>query len=120
MGTSTRERTAVGSGHPGAGEDITAGFDPVLVLPAGVVESLMEVALAIEQTHGDEGCRAVGGLFQVVPGEGTEAAGVDRQGGVDRVFRAEEGDRSAGHRPLLRAWAREIRRDLTSHLPDGR
>ena len=83
------------------------GVDPVLVLPAGAVDALAEVAVAVHQPDRDERERAVGGLLEDVAGEHAEAAGVDRQRAVDGVLRAEEGDgalrRHAGGRDRLGA-----------------
>ena len=72
------------------------GRHPRLVLPAGGVDALAEVALAVEQADGDQRQRPVGGLLEDVAGQRPEAAGVDRQRGVDAVLGAEEAHRALG------------------------
>ena len=67
----------------------------VLLLPAGGVEPLPEIALAIEQADADERDAQVGGALDVVAGQHAEAARVDRQRLVDAELRGEVGDRLA-------------------------
>ena len=94
-----RERLAVLAGDERGRHAVGIGVDPVLVLPAGAVDALAEVAVAVHQADRDERQRAVGGLLEDVAGEHAEAAGVDRQRAVDGVLRAEEGDGRSGDTP---------------------
>ncbi len=64
-----------------------------LLLPAVVVEELMEVALGVEQTDADERNAEIGRRLQVVAGEHAEAAGVLRDGLGDAELGREVGDR---------------------------
>ena len=90
------DRLAVVAGDERHRQALGVGRHPVLVLPARRVDPLAEVALAVEQADGDERQRAVGGLLEDVAGQRPEAAGVDRQRGVDAVLRAEEAHRTLG------------------------
>ena len=63
-----------------------------LDLPAGLVEPLAEVALAVEQPDADERDAEVGGGLEMVAGEHAEAARVDRQALVEPELRREVGD----------------------------
>ena len=79
-----------------AGRRSGSVVDPVLVLPAGGVDALAEVALAVQQADGDERQRAVGGLLEDVAGERAEAAGVDRQRARGCRTRRRRSDRALG------------------------
>ena len=87
---------AVVAGDERGGHAVRVGVDPVLVLPAGGVDALAEVAVAVHEPDGDQRQRPVGGLLEDVAGEHAEAARVDGQRAVDRVLRAEERDRALG------------------------
>src|SRR6185503_7065581 len=63
------------------------------------VDRLVEVALAVEQAHGDERDRHVARGLAVVAGEDAEAAGVDRQALMETEFGAEVGDQLALAQP---------------------
>ena len=93
------DRLAVVAGDERHGLALGIGRHPRLVLPAGGVDALAEVALAVEQADGDERQRAVGGLLEDVAGQRAEPAGVDRQRGVDAVLGAEEAHRALGASP---------------------
>ena len=73
-----------------------------LLLPAGGVEPLTEVALAIEQSDTDERYSQVRGALDVVAGQHAQPAGVDRQRFVDPEFGREVGDRLAPQDPGVR------------------
>ena len=62
------------------------------VLHAVVVDRLREVALLVEQTHGDEAGALIARRLAVVGGQHAEAAGVDREALVKAVLGAEVGD----------------------------
>ena len=64
----------------------------LLGLPPGRVETLREVAAAVEQADADERDAELGGGLEVVAGEDAEAAGVDRQRLLDAELHAEVGD----------------------------
>ena len=68
---------------------------PVLVLVAGAVEALLEVALAIEEPDPDERDREVARLLEDVAGKRAQPTRVDRQRRVDPELRANE-----CHRPV--------------------
>ena len=61
-----------------AGSAVRVGLDPVLVLPSGRVDALVEVALPVHEPDPDHGQRLVGGLLQDVAGQHAEPARVDR------------------------------------------
>jgi hypothetical protein len=112
---------AVVAGHERDGRAIGVGLDPVLVLPAGRVDPLAEVAVAVHEADADGRQAHVGRLLEDVAGQHAEPAGVDGQRLVDRELGAEErgrvllGDRlgelrgveALGDRALERAEARE-------------
>ena len=91
-----RQRRAVVAGDERGGQALGVGEDPVLLLPARVVDALAEVAAAVHEADADHRQRAVGRLLEDVAGERAEAAGVDRQRLVDGVLGAEEGDGVVG------------------------
>ncbi len=101
------ERLAVAVGHERGGHAVGIGVDPVLVLPAGAVDALAEVAVAVHQPDRDQRHGAVGGLLEDVARQHAEAAGVDGERAVDGVLGAEERDgvlrRDAGGRDRRRA-----------------
>ena len=86
---------AVVAGDERGGHAVGIGLDPVLVLPAGRVDPLAEVAVAVHQADRDQRQPPVGGLLEDVAGQHAEAAGVDRQRLVDRVLGAEERGRAS-------------------------
>ncbi len=63
------------------GERQRMGVDQrvALLLPAGAVERLLEVTLAVEQTDTDDGDTDVAGRLEVVAGQDAQPAGVLRQ-----------------------------------------
>src|SRR5579884_1626774 len=63
-----------------------------VLLPALARDTLLEVALRIEKANADEGQAEVAGLFAVVAGQNTQAAGVDREGFVQAKLRREVSD----------------------------
>src|SRR6185503_17387698 len=63
-----------------------------LGLPSFVGDALHEVPAAVEQADRDERYAELRGRLQVVAGEDTEAARVDREAGVDAELHAEVGD----------------------------
>ena len=64
----------------------------MLRLAAGLVDALLEVTAAVEEPDADERQPELGRALQVVAGEDTEAAGVDRQALLDAEFHAEVRD----------------------------
>jgi hypothetical protein len=74
-------------------------LDPVLVLPAGGVDALAEVAVAVHQADRHQRQAHVGGLLEDVPREHAEPARVDGQRLVNGELGAEERGRALlGHR----------------------
>ena len=89
------QRRALGAlGDEHGGRALGVGRDPELLLPAGDVDALAEVAAAVHEADGDERQRHVGRLLDDVAGQRAQAAGVDRQRLVHRVLGAEERDRA--------------------------
>ena len=72
-------------------------------MATGAIDLLVEVPLAIEETHADHRHPAVGRFFQQVPGQDTQAARVDGKGAMDAVFGAQE-----DHRPVGRTHGRGL------------
>ena len=106
-----RDRLAVVARDERGGQAVRVGVDPVLVLPAAGVDALAEVAVAVQQTDGDQRPRPVGGLLEDVAGERAEAARVDRERAVEAVLGGEVGDRALGCGDLVAARAREVGAD---------
>ncbi len=70
---------------------------PVLrMLDAVTVDGLREIALPVEQSHGEETGVLVAGGFAIVARQDTQAAGVNREAFVKTVLGAEIGDRGFG------------------------
>ncbi len=90
------DRLAVVARHERTGHAVRVGVDPVLVLPAGGVDPLAEVAVAVHQADGDERHAAVRALLEDVARQHAEAAGVDRERAVHGVLGAEERRRVLG------------------------
>ena len=95
-GTRHRQRLAVGPGHLDARQAVRVGVEPVLMLEAGDVDALVEVAGAVHQAHADHRQRQVGGLLQDVAGQDAQPAGIDRQRAVHAELGAAEGHRMLG------------------------
>ena len=84
------------------------------MLPAGGVDALAEVALAVHEPDRDQRQGLVGGLLEQVAGQRAEAAGVDGQRDVDPVLGAQERDRAIGIDPVRRGGRSQIRRSAAS------
>ena len=78
---------------------------------------LGEIAVAIQEAHGDQVHVHVGSLLQVVAGQDAETAGIDLQGGVQAVFHAEIGDGRIRPLGLRRHVGVEFGQDGV-HLPE--
>ncbi|MBS1173490.1 MAG: hypothetical protein H6R12_2320 [Proteobacteria bacterium] len=91
---SSRNRPAVGGRHLGAGTAFRIGVIPVLVLPAGGVHALVEIALPVEQPDADHRQGAIRGFLEDVAGEHAQPPRVDGQATVQSELGAEEGDRA--------------------------
>jgi hypothetical protein len=89
-----RDRLAVVAGDERGGQAVRVRVDPVLVLPAAVVDALAEVAVAVQQADRDQRPGAVGGLLEDVARERAEAARVDRERAVEPVLGGEVRDRA--------------------------
>ena len=89
-----------------------------LDLPAGLVEPLAEVALPVQEPHGDERHAEVRGRLEVVAREHAEAAGVDRQALVEPELGGEVRDEEVAvvPVPLPPGLALELRADLGPRL----
>ena len=85
-----------------------------VLLVAVRVDRLAEVAVAVEQAHGDERQRHVRGGLAVVAREHAQAAGVDAQRLVEPELGAEVGDRSL--EPRRRDGARTSCREPFVHV----
>ena len=75
-------------------QELEVGVEVELLLPAVGVERLAEIALGVEQADADQRNAQVAGAFQVVAGQHTQAARVDRQALVQPEL-----GREVGHRP---------------------
>ena len=62
-----------------------------LLMPVGG-QRLLEIALAVKQPDADKRQAHVAGCLAVIPGQNAEAAGVDRQAGVEAKFGTEIGN----------------------------
>ena len=91
-------------GHAGAAFGREGGLDwrlhprqPLVafLLPAVVRHPLVEVALRIHEADADERHAEIAGLLAMVAGQHAQAAGVDRQGLVQRELRREVRNRAA-------------------------
>ena len=91
-------------GHPlsfGIHDRFGRDVEEVLGIVTGFLVTLCgqhlgKVAIAVEQTDGDEVDVHVGRLLQVVAGQDAEAAGINLQGRIQAVFHAEIGDGRVG------------------------
>ena len=107
--TLDRDRLPVVAGHERGGQAVRVGVDPVLVLPAAVVDPLAEVALAVEQADRGQRPRAVGSFLEDVAGEGAQAARVDRERAVEAELGGEVRDRPVGRRGAVVGGTVEVR-----------
>ncbi len=82
-----------------AGE-VVLGVD--VLLAAVGVDVLVEVAVPVEEPDSDQRHAQVAGALQVIAGEDAEAAGIERQAGIEAVLHAEVGDRPVELRVALR------------------
>ena len=89
------ERLAVLAQAARDGEAVHVVLRVALDLPAGGVDLLLEVALAVEEADADERDVEVGRALEVVAGEDAEAAGVDVHGLVQAELHREVGDHAA-------------------------
>ncbi len=91
-----RQGSAVGSGDAHRRHPVEGAVEPILVLPAASVETLVKIALTVRQSDPDHGKRQIGGGLQQIARQYAEPAAVHRQRAVDGELRAEVGDRSLG------------------------
>src|SRR5271168_467412 len=73
------------------GKLVDVGREVLFALPAGVVEALQEVSLAIEEADADERDVQIGCALDMVAGEDAEASGVDGEGLVQAELGGEVG-----------------------------
>src|SRR6185437_34166 len=71
------------------GELVNVSLEVFFALPALFIETLKEVALAVEEAYADEGDVEIGGAFDVVAGKHTQAAGVNGERLVKAKFGGE-------------------------------
>ena len=76
---------------PGVALEVHGHIIPVVfgiefLLPSVPVQILLEIALAIEQAHGDQRNSEIAGGFKVISGENAQSAGVNGQALVHAVF----------------------------------
>src|SRR4029077_19126402 len=62
------------------------GLNIFFLLPAGAVEALAEISLAVEQADTDERNAKVGGALDVIARQHAESAGIFRNGDVQTEF----------------------------------
>jgi hypothetical protein len=84
------------------GETVRVVCEPVLLLPAGQVEPLAEVAAPVDEADADQQQRLVARLLDDVAREDAEAARVDRKRHVKAELRAEERHRTRDARSRSR------------------
>jgi len=56
------------------------------VLPAVAIEALAEISLTIKQAYADEGNAEIGGALDVIAGQNSQSARIDRQRFVHAKF----------------------------------
>lgn len=83
-------------GEPGYVE-----VDVVLLLPAVMVQPLVEIALLVEEADPDEGDAEVGGALEVVAGQDAQASRVHRQRLVQAEFGREVDNGPVVHVPAV-------------------
>ena len=83
------DRLAVRSDGGFHGQLIDVGLDVFFLLPAGAIEPLAEISLAIEQADAHQGDSQVGRALDVIASQHAEAAGIFRNGNVQTEFRGE-------------------------------
>ena len=88
-----RDGLAVRSDGGFHGQLVDIGLDVFFLLPAGAIEALPEVSLAIKQSDADQGNAQVGRALDVIAGQHAESAGIFRNGNVQTEFGGEVGDR---------------------------
>ena len=76
------------------GSLIDIGLDVFFLLPAGAIEALAEISLAVKQSDADQRNTQVGSALDVIAGQHAEAAGVFRNRNVQAEFGGE-----VRHRP---------------------
>ena len=87
-------RLAVRSDGSFHGQLIDIGLDIFFLLPAGAIEALAEVSLAIKQSHGHQRNTQIGRALDVIAGQHAEAAGVFGNGNVQTEFGGEVSHRT--------------------------
>ena len=75
-----------------SGQHLGIDLGPVLALPSGPVDALVEEAPPIQKAHADEGQSPVRRLLQQVAGKHPEPSGVHRQGPVHAELGTQERD----------------------------
>ena len=96
-----------GPTHQGGRKPLGIDVNPVLLLPAGDLQALAEIPLAVHQADGHQRQRSIRGLLQHVARQHAEPARVDRQRLVYAVLGAQERDR-----PLRRHRSRRRTRQV--------
>jgi hypothetical protein len=93
------------------------GIEPLVrvFLPAVEPDPLVEVALRVEQSDGDERHAEIGRGLAVVPGQDAQAPGIDRHRVVQPELRAEIGDRAPVQ---VRVGLRKPRADVRRRRPE--
>ena len=97
------QRSPILRAHQRSGKPLGIDINPVLVLPAGDIQPLAEIPLAIHQPDRDQRQRPIRSLLEQIAGQAAQPARVDRQRPVHAVLRAKERDRALRrHRPHRR------------------
>src|SRR5271154_6093376 len=73
---------------------VDVGLEILLTLPAIAIEALPEISLAIKKTYADQRDAEIGSAFDVISGQHSESAGINRKRLVHSKFSGE-----IGHRP---------------------
>ena len=106
-----RQRPPILRAHQRSGKPLGIDINPVLVLPAGGIQPLAEISLAVHQSDRHQRQRPIGSLLEQVACQTAQPARVDRQRPVNAVLGAQERDRPLRRDGPNRGRAHHIRRE---------
>ncbi len=89
-----RDRLAVRSDRRFHGQLVDIGLEVFFLLPAGAIQALAEISLAVEQADADQRNVQIGRALDVIAGQHAQAAGIFRNGLVQAEFGGEIGHRT--------------------------
>ena len=91
------QRPPVNTAHQGRRKPLGIDINPVLLLPAGHLQALTEIPLAVHQPDRDQRQRAIRSLLEKITRQATQPTRIDRQRPVHPELGAEERDRPLRH-----------------------